>query len=66
MFSNELLIDLAVEEQELLSGGQFSPTSGSSGGESQKQDDPFTYIPLIVLLPVATVEAVANSQRFKK
>ncbi|WP_413174201.1 hypothetical protein [Anabaena azotica] len=74
MFYNELLIDLLPEEQELLSGGQSTPTSGSPttkegsspNGESEKQKDQFTFIPLIVLLPVATISALANSQNSKK
>jgi hypothetical protein len=74
MFYNELLIDLSPEEQELLSGGQSTPTPGapttgegsSPNGGTQKQEDQFTFIPMIVLLPVATISALANSQNSKK
>jgi hypothetical protein len=73
MFYNELLIDLSPDEQELLSGGKSTPTSGSPNGEgsspngeSEKEKEQFTFIPMIVLLPVATINALANSQKSKK
>jgi hypothetical protein len=47
-------------------GGQSTPTSGSPTGGSQQQEDQFTFVPLIVLLPVATIDGLANSRQFKK